>query len=30
MPTLGETDKIVIGADNYIPVCRKCWLTLNK
>ena len=25
-----ETDKIVIGADNYIPVCRKCWLTLNK
>lgn len=25
-----ETDKIVIGSDNYIPVCRKCWLTLNK
>ena len=24
-----ETDKIVIGADNYIPVCRKCWLELN-
>ena len=24
-----ETDKIVIGADNYIPVCRKCWLDLN-
>ena len=26
----GETDKIVIGSDNYIPACRKCWLTLNK
>jgi thymidine kinase len=25
----GETDKIVIGSDNYIPVCRKCWLNLN-
>ena len=25
----GETDKIVIGADNYIPVCRKCWLGQN-
>jgi thymidine kinase len=25
-----ETDKIVIGSDNYIPVCRKCWMTLNK
>ena len=25
-----ETDKIVIGCDNYIPVCRKCWLMLNK
>ena len=25
-----ETDKIVIGSDNYIPVCRTCWLTLNK
>ena len=25
----GETDKIVIGSDNYIPVCRKCWLSLN-
>ena len=25
----GESDKIVIGADNYIPTCRKCWLTLN-
>lgn len=25
-----ETNKIVIGADNYIPVCRKCWLGLNK
>ena len=25
-----ETDKIVIGSDNYIPVCRKCWITLNK
>lgn len=24
-----ETNKIVIGADNYIPVCRKCWLDLN-
>lgn len=24
-----ETDKIVIGADNYIPVCRHCWVTLN-
>ena len=24
-----EMDKVVIGADNYIPVCRKCWLTLN-
>jgi thymidine kinase len=24
-----ETDKIVIGSDNYIPVCRKCWITLN-
>jgi len=24
-----ETDKIVIGSDNYIPVCRKCWLSLN-
>jgi thymidine kinase len=24
-----ETDKIVIGADNYIPVCRTCWLDLN-
>jgi len=26
----GETDKIVIGSDNYIPVCRTCWLELNK
>lgn len=26
----GETNKIVIGADNYIPVCRKCWLELNR
>lgn len=25
-----EMDKIVIGADNYTPVCRKCWLDLNK
>jgi thymidine kinase len=25
-----ETDKIVIGSDNYIPVCRKCWLHVNK
>jgi len=25
-----EMDKIVIGADNYIPVCRKCWLVLNR
>jgi thymidine kinase len=25
----GETDKIVIGADNYIPVCRTCWLGQN-
>ena len=25
----GETDKIVIGADNYSPVCRTCWLDLN-
>jgi len=25
-----ETDKIVIGSDNYIPVCRKCWMTVNK
>jgi len=25
-----ETDTIVIGSDNYIPVCRKCWLTLNR
>jgi len=25
-----ETDKILIGSDNYIPLCRKCWLTLNK
>ena len=25
----GETDTIVIGEDNYIPVCRKCWLSLN-
>jgi thymidine kinase len=25
-----ETDIIVIGSDNYIPVCRKCWLTLNR
>jgi len=25
-----ETDKIVIGADNYIPVCRTCWLVLNE
>lgn len=24
-----ETDKIVIGADNYIPLCRNCWLSLN-
>ena len=24
-----ETEKIVIGADNYIPVCRRCWLTMN-
>ena len=24
-----ETDKIVIGSDNYIPVCRNCWLSLN-
>jgi len=24
-----ETDTIVIGSDNYIPVCRKCWLTVN-
>jgi thymidine kinase len=24
-----ERDKIVIGSDNYIPVCRKCWITLN-
>ena len=24
-----EVEKIIIGADNYIPVCRKCWLTLN-
>lgn len=22
-----ETDKIVIGSDNYIPVCRKCYNT---
>ena len=26
----GETYKILIGSDNYIPVCRKCWLCLNK
>ena len=25
-----ETDLIVIGSDNYIPVCRTCWLSLNK
>jgi thymidine kinase len=25
-----ETEKIVIGSDNYISVCRKCWLTLNN
>jgi thymidine kinase len=24
-----EVDKIVIGSDNYIPVCRKCWISLN-
>lgn len=24
-----ETDKIVIGVDNYIPVCRKCWMEVN-
>ena len=26
----GETDKIIIGSDNYIPVCRKCWTSLNN
>jgi len=24
-----EREKIVIGSDNYIPVCRGCWLKLN-
>ena len=24
-----EREKIVIGSDNYIPVCRNCWLKLN-
>jgi thymidine kinase len=24
-----EQDKIVIGSDNYIPVCRKCFLRLT-
>ena len=24
-----ETEKIIIGSDNYIPVCRTCWLTVN-
>ena len=24
-----EQDKIVIGVDNYIPLCRTCWLKLN-
>lgn len=25
-----EQDVKVIGSNNYIPVCRKCYLTLNK
>ena len=24
-----ETETIIIGSENYIPLCRKCWLTLN-
>lgn len=24
-----EINTIVIGSDNYIPVCRKCWIDLN-
>lgn len=24
-----ETEKIIIGSENYIPVCRTCWLTVN-
>lgn len=24
-----ETEQIVIGANNYIPLCRKCWMSLN-
>lgn len=26
----GETAQIVIGTDNYIPVCRKCYLEYNR
>ena len=26
----GDTAQIVIGTDNYIPVCRKCYLEYNR
>jgi thymidine kinase len=26
----GETRQIVIGSDNYIPLCRKCYLEMEK
>jgi thymidine kinase len=25
-----ETEQTVVGSDNYIPVCRKCYKNKNK
>lgn len=30
MRLTSETEQTVVGSDNYIPVCRKCYLEKNK